>query len=503
MFRFLHRSLLAIYRSNWAAVAIAAVLGAIGVANHSMWRDEMNVWLVVRDSPTFAALLENIRYDRAHPGLWHLSVALLQQLSDRPMAMQVFHGLLAMGAIFLLWKYSPFGHLQKWLISFGYLPFYEHLLIARNYGLGMLLLFAICAAWPLRNRALWPLAGLLVLLANANIYAFWIAIALTLTLAWELFRTPPRLGFDLLGSSLLVLVGYGIAAYFIAPPPGVASQALGQSFFDLDGWRLLATLGRLFASYTLIIPNGDRWLDLAVCGAIALAAMVAISLALVRKPYALAFYLTANAIVLSFTYVKHLSDFFRHFGNLYLILIAALWLSRHYPVSTRLQVMPLSWLARARRRSRQAVLVFFVAHFLGGVYGYLSDLLIPYSASKVTAAYIREHGLDRAFIVASRDAQMAPLSGYLNRQFYYPERQDLGSYTLFFKGERQTVSQAEVLQQTSELLADRAEILLILSEELATSQAGLTVVPIAEFTKTWQNEAYYLYWVCEQSEPAV
>jgi hypothetical protein len=44
---------MAIYTSPWAAVAIAATLGFIATLNHSLWRDEMNVWLIARGQPQF------------------------------------------------------------------------------------------------------------------------------------------------------------------------------------------------------------------------------------------------------------------------------------------------------------------------------------------------------------------------------------------------------------------------------------------------------------------
>ncbi len=106
------RWLIALYKSPWTAVIIVAVLGFIGALNHSMWRDEMNVWLIARDSPSWGAFVENIHYDRAHPGLWHLLVAGLYHLFGHPMAMQLFHWLLAMGTVLLIWRCSPFNQWQ-------------------------------------------------------------------------------------------------------------------------------------------------------------------------------------------------------------------------------------------------------------------------------------------------------------------------------------------------------------------------------------------------------
>ena len=495
----LPRWLIALYKSSWTAIAIVAVLGLIGALNHSMWRDEMNVWLIARDSPSWGAFVENIHYDRAHPGLWHLLVAGLYHVFGHPVAMQVFHWLLAVGSLLLVWRYSPFRQWQKWLFTFGYLPFYEHLLIARNYAIAMLLLFAICTLWPQRQRAYWPLAGLLVLLANTNVYAFLIAIALALTLALELIFEPKlrRNWLDLLFSGGVIIVGYAIALYFILPPSEVANRALEDYVTGLDIRHLLRAIGRIFGGYYVIIPNGKRYLDLVVCAAITLGSCFLLLLKLLKKPYPLAFYLISNGILLSFTYAKFMPISIRHFGNFYLVLIATLWLAHHYPSTTAItRYLPSleKWQKKTQPWFTGIFATILISHFVGGVFLFFMGLNIPYSASRVTAAYMRQANLQDEFIVASRDAQMASLSGYLGRSFYFPERQAIGSYTLFFKGVRNEVDHLEVIRQVNQLIIDHPKILLVLTKPLEEPTPGLSIEPIEEFTKAWQNEEYYLYW---------
>ena len=489
--------LVGIYQSPWAALAIAAGCGLIATLNHSPWRDEMNVWLIARDSPTLAALVENIHYDRAHPGLWHLIVAALHTGFGHPLAMQVFHWLLAMGSLTLFWRCSAFSQGQKWLFTFGYLPFYEYSVIARNYAVAMFLLFASCALWPTRRRAYWPLAGLVVLLANSNVYALWMAISITLTLALEfLFEAKrPRPWLDIMGSSLLIVVGCAVSLYFILPPSDVANSALGESFFYFDLDRLLSTVGRFFAGYYTVIPNRRRLLDVVVCTLVAIAAFVLVSLHLIKKPYALTFYLAANGLILGFTYAKFMPRFIRHFGNFYLVLFAALWLAQQFAESsaiTRRWPRLESWSAQSRRGFRLILTTVLVVNLVSGLYWFGLDLAVPYSAGRAAAAYIRQADLQTTFMVGSRDAELAPLSGHLGRRIYYPERQELGSYTLFFKGDRQDVDQAEVMRQVSELLPTHPEILLVLTDPLAVPTPAFVITPLEVFERS-QKEAYYLY----------
>lgn len=495
------RGLTSLYRSSWAAVAIFAIAGLIGTLNHAMWRDEMNVWLIARDSPSFAVLLENIHYDRAHPGLWHLMVALLHGIFGHPMAMQIFHWLLGVGSIVLIWRASPFTQLQKWLFTFGYLPFFEYLLIARNYAIACFLLFTICTVWPFRRYAYWPIALLIGLLANTNIYALLIAIALGLTLALELgFERELALKRwrDVIASGLLIGVACAVSLYFILPPSDVANQALGEYFLSLDIHQLLRTIGRIFAGYYTVVPNESRSLDLIGCGVIAIVSFSVAALHLSKKPYALAFFLLGNGLMVGFTYIKFMPYFIRHYGNFYLVLIAAIWLAHHYPETAAVtRYLPI---LETRQKSirqwfRRIFLLTLLVHLVGGVTGFVRDLALPYSASRTAAAYMKAAHLQDVFIVASRDAQMASLSGYLGRPFYYPEREAMGSYTLFFKGERREVAEREVIEQAIALLQEHPQILLVLSRELAQVPPDLHVEAIRSFTKTYTNEEYHLYWV--------
>ncbi|MEH1854281.1 MAG: hypothetical protein V7L11_22000 [Nostoc sp.] len=54
------------FHSPWFIILIFSSLGLIGILNHSMWRDELNPWLIVRDSESFGDLITNIHYE-GHP----------------------------------------------------------------------------------------------------------------------------------------------------------------------------------------------------------------------------------------------------------------------------------------------------------------------------------------------------------------------------------------------------------------------------------------------------
>ncbi|MEM8805810.1 MAG: hypothetical protein AAGF01_07270 [Cyanobacteria bacterium P01_G01_bin.38] len=493
-----------IYASAWGMPILFACLGLIGLLRQSMWRDEMNVWLIARDSQSWGELLSNLHYDRGHPPLWHLLVAGTKLFFDNPVAMQILHLIIAIGAVCILWRYSPFPRWVKTLFIFSYLPFYEFLLVARNYGIGMLLLFAACTVFPARERRYWPIAILLALAANTNLYAMMVAIAFSLTLIFELLIDKERRQlywaqakvYDGVLSLAIIVIGYYIAYSFITPPDD-AVNATGEWFLYFDMRRFMRSAGRWFGSYFLIIPNSRKWLDLIVCDSILLIVIGLTLLKFLRKPIPLFFYTTASGLLLSFTYFKFLGRGLRHYGHFYLIWILALWLASYYRPTSNL--LPIIWHQLAERWYKRAFVLVLCVQLLGGIGRYSVSLFQPYSASRAAARYIQQENLQDEFIVGHRDANMAALSGYLGRQLYYPQTRSLGSYTLFFKGDRTEVEKDEALRQTQQLLVNDPQldkILLIMHRPLGDIPTpGLKITPITEFKRAQEiSERYYLYW---------
>ena len=501
--------------SPWSVLALFAFLGLIGVLNHAMWRDEFNTWLIVRDSESLGEMLGRVKY-QGHTALWALCLAFLRNFWQSPVVMQLFHWTIAVLSMTVFWLFSPFTHRQKVLFTFGYLPFYQYLLIARPYVLGMLFLFVFCAIFPFRRKSYIPAAIALALMANSSAYALFIAIALLAMLGIEfLFDAEARSDYwkqssryDLILSLMIVAASFGFAIYILTPP------ADSYNHGGLDAWKLRFDLrrvfrawGRIFGGYTLILPEHKRWLDLIASGLITLLAVVIFMLRLVRKPLAFCFFTLVYLEILAFSYLRFMGIGPRHFGHFYLALIAAFWLASYLPESDGLAkrlALPPNLLKLGYKWHQPILTTVITIQFLGGLYGLPRDLIIPFSASRATANYIRSSGWQDEFIVASRDANMAPISGYLDRQLYYPEIEGLGSFTLF-GGDRESddhgdaISHEAVLAKVQNLLQTQRQterILLILHKPLEINLETLTIEPIREFTRSWTaSERYYLYWI--------
>ncbi|MDJ1183571.1 hypothetical protein [Roseofilum casamattae] len=488
---------------------VFSTLGLIGILNHEMWRDEMNTWLIVRDSSSLGEMLGYVNY-QGHPALWALLVSFVSNISSSPQIMQLLHWSLGTTAIAIFLYQSKFPRWQKILFTFGYLPFYEYFLISRPYVLGMLWLFLFCALYPSRKKTYLKLSITLGLMANSHAFAAIISFAAFLALSLEFFLDKEQratyqaraIEYDLL-LSLVILIGFYCFAFAILNPPIDSVNVGGR-----EGWNLafdlrhgLRVLGRLLGGYILIIPNSRQWLDLVICDIIGISIFLLTAAKLIRNRTPFFFYAIATSGMLGFFYFRYMGHGARHYGYLYLVFIAALWLAQHHQSADWIEIKVLKIGSRSLSINKVHQVIFTItllAHFFVGLYRFPGDLSVPFSAGHETAEYIKSSQLEEEFIMASPDVNMAALSGYLDRKLYYPELQGMGSFTIFQQGRRTLVEPEDILAQSKVLLPSisNGRILLVVNTPLSATDPGLNIAAIAQFEKSWhRSERMYLYWI--------
>jgi hypothetical protein len=201
------------------------IVAAAVMARHEPWRDEMQAWLIARDSRSVRDLLAHVRYE-GHPALWYLALYVLQRLvAPAPAVMQGFHLLVATSAVGVVARYAPFGRAQRAAFAAGYFPLYEYGVIARNYSICLALVAIACALFTRRRTRVFVLAGVLALLAQTIVYGTILAIAFGAALLIEqclpgsLVASWPRPARAQVAGALLI-VGFGVAtaALQMLPP---------------------------------------------------------------------------------------------------------------------------------------------------------------------------------------------------------------------------------------------------------------------------------------------
>ncbi len=489
------------------------LIGLLGAFNHVLWRDEMQGWLVAWRSDSWIELWQN-NAPSGHPVLWSALIFLVKGLTGSPLSMQLLHWALGSMAILVFWKWSPFKAWQKILFTFGYFPFWEYFFISRHYVLAELLIFVFCSSYSLRRKTYIPSAICIGLLTNTHAFSWSIAFAILVTLAIEWFTSPAQREIYKRNRNSLIdffsslFIGLSLSA-FSAFSLLQVRDSVDPITSLLDLRHLLRVFGRIFGGYLLVIPNYHRWLDLVLCAFISVIMIGLTILFLKKSKAALVFFLSGTTFLFLFNYFIYLGIGSRHYGYYFLILIASIWLASdheseiHKTIPNTFQVSSLS------KKLGSAFNILFTisltVHFFAGIHRTLYDFQVPYSAGKATANYITNKGWQNEEIFATRDVEVSTVAGYLDRDFYYPEIKDYGSYAEWDRRESltrdQTLNQIQLFfdakpdLQKSIILLSRRSSIRQLEKGGSLINGSIKITYDNKFEKSWTYpEKFYLYW---------
>lgn len=429
-------------------VVVASVfflLALTGILTHEMWRDELQAWLITRDSSTLAELVRNMRYD-GHPPLWYLLLYPLTRFTANPVAMQFLNLGIATATAYIFARDAPFTKLQRVLFCFGYFPLYEYGIISRNYALGLLLIFCFCAVVVAavragRAKSYLLLSVILAALANTNAYGLMIAVAFALMLLYEAVSAVDALrlfkarSFEIVASILLFAVAASLSILQMLPPEdsgNFVSWRLSGNFLDVE--MTLAIVWRAFVPLPQHVPHfwntnlvASWWLMAALSCPI----LIVTSLVFASSRVVLVAYLSGMAAILLFTFTKFYGGI-RHHGHVYILFIACLWLARNFPRGQELRSRSFKKLTLIAARPGEWILTgILLAHVVTAAIACGTDWIHPFSNSKHAADLLRAGGMDSTFIIADKDTIVSPLTAYLPRTIYYPRGDRTGTFIVW------------------------------------------------------------------------
>lgn len=467
-----------------AALSVAVLfllVGLFGILNHEMWRDELEIWLIARDSASLGALLGNIG-TQGHPILWYLLNFLLARFTDSPVAMQALHLLIATGGAFVVLRAAPFSQVQRILFCFGYLWLYEFTVISRSYGLVFLLIFLFLARLD-RNGALTPLLGVILLLAaNTHLYGGILGGCLSLAVLWALAAR---------GGTSGSWVGLAIAWVGIAVGTGhvyLQRLAIGEAHLGVyrpgyDATWLAQCLSTVFRGYVpLPDPTSARFWNSNLLdalpgslgpfiGALFSIALLALSLLVLRRREARLAFALGAASMLSITLFAWYGQLRQH-AQIFMLFVVCLWLDRI--LETRFAPRPAPSARSLRPAASVALTSLLALQFVAAGYAYAMELARPFSNASRAGAYLRQPEFDDALLVGSFDYSAEPIAAYVPKRIYYPESGEFRTF-LDWGPQRKRVGPQIVLEQAVELMRSRhREVLVVLCYELAELRPGET-----------------------------
>lgn len=456
------------------------------IEQHEMWRDELQAWLLARDSATLIELFKNLKYEY-HQSLWYLLLFPLTRMFDMPEVMQYLNLSIATAAIFIMAKYSPFSLLQKILLAFSYFLFYEYAFIARNYALTVFLIFLLCALFP--RRAKYPLvfASAIFFLCHTSLMGLFFAIGIGLTVLLEtiILRAKEKVAqaFDwqVVIATLIVIAGIGTAIFQLAPPPDLFVWPW-KFYPSLAGLKTIVTviIGGYFPlpSFELHFWRTLFGLSNELIGIISILSVLLIVLLFVRflasRPASLFLYIAISGALVLFFYSKHVGEL-RHHGFLFIALIAALWIHPDCSSCKRLGWVQFFKPVSEKIASR-TLFVLLIIQLMSSSIAVMIDYRYVFSSAKQTAQFLRSNHLDSAEIIGDVSYATSSVAAYLNnKQFFYPDAQRYGTFIKWDDQRAKSVNLSTLLRDSQRLAAQGRKVVLILNQPIDEYKPGADI----------------------------
>lgn len=419
--------------------AVFLLIAGFSTFNHEMWRDEIQPWLLARDSPSFTVLAENTKYE-GHPLLWYVVLWPLTRVTHHPEAIQFVNLIISGATIFLIARFAPGPRWIRILAIFGYFPIYEYGTIARNYSLGLLLIVAYCAIFPKRRLA--PLLPGLVLAfaANTSVHALILATAALAVLFAEVIIRPPETKLRALTWTSIAtgIAGVAAAIWQIWPPPDSGYAESWNTALNLDRLRhVLATITSAYApvrvsAHEFFPTQIPPWPETVFSSLWFLGFFIVAvaTLALLRRPVALAYFALSNLGLLALFYLKFIG-YLRHHGFLFICFATSLWLAKE--IAPKPVVKPLEQTSdRAWRLLKLMFPLILVVQVIAAGIAVAAERANIFSGAKAAAALLRSKELDHLTLLGEPDYAVSPILGYLDKKSaYYPAGDRYGSFIIW------------------------------------------------------------------------
>lgn len=487
---------------KFAAILTAAFVVVLGVVvfNHEMWRDELQAWMIVRDSPTLAAMFANLSVE-GHPSLWYLLLFPITRLTKDPLSMQMLNLVLAAAAVFVFVRFSPFTRLQKLLFAFSYYPLYEYGAISRNYAVGLLLAFAFCAMYPKRDRILIPIAAVLFLLADSSAYGFIIAACLAFFLAFSLIsdKKPVSRG-TLAAAAAIVLLGVGLSAYQMMPKGGETGLRV---MLPLNFDTARSTVATFAASFALFPDISHQWFYIQKPqivnvwqSILAIPLFLYIASVLSPKKRVMLLFIGAILAMLAFRTFGYFTFALRHHGHMFVMFIVCMWLANYQegkPAGS-------SFIQKLSGSGAKFLTAVLVIQLIGGIAAAQRDIRQVYSPAKTAAQVIKANGLEDVPIVGGPEFSVSAVSGYLNKEIYYIGSNRTGTFVVWSKGLTPVIDEEDVTATLDRLESEKKQrMLLVLGFDMGREPMEFPAYTITLLgrspTGMVKDETYWAYLV--------
>lgn len=382
------------------------VLVAFLVVHHVMWRDEVRALSLATQGVSILDMPAAAR-GYGHPLLWHVLLRFGTDLLGTKLVLPGIALAIGVAAAAILVFVARLSLPVMMLTLFGGFATFDYVVMARNYGLAMLLLLLVACAYRqgrAHGRYHAPiLGGLLFLLCNANVHSvvlagafglFWLGDVIARE-GWAWSRAKRQ------WLIAMIIAGAGAMLAFVSVYPSVedAPAAVHRSF----GQTLLHLIPGV--EFQRIFGNFNASLPVTILAAVLVTGSVA---AFARRPAALVAAIAALGglqLLFVFVYPGH----YRHDALLIVFFVVLHWLTArgfggwHDTVVTR----------RAERVGRIAFLALLAAQLPATARAVVQAATSqPQGEAKALVDLLAANGLSRSVVIADPDFLIESIAYY-------------------------------------------------------------------------------------------
>ena len=490
---------------------IYCVIIIIGMYHHELWFDEVQHFLLARDSKSIHELIQNSLYDD-HVALWKILLFMLTHfISDNPIALQALHFIVIITAVFIFLRYAPFNFIAKILILLGYYFIFEYSILCRNYAIDILFLFIICKLLSKPDKNLIKVGVLLICMCNTHEFFFFASISIFLYLLYYNYDHK-SLNTRFLLFSFLFLIGFLIVVFHIY------NAELYTSIYHTNKWWLTVhnisfAVHGIDKGFIPLPPLHDpNFWNRHMFEGWSSFIKVPLSLLFLLYPVwiirnsrkALIFYTSASFFLLLFLTRSQMTGS-RYYGMFFIYFIVAIWLADYDGINVL-------FIDKDKKRSIidvATICIFYIillVQIVAGAFIYEQDYTRPFSQGKNTVKFIQSQHLDSVPIVVDGYNAGPTLSAYFRHPVYYLDIDTIGSYCWDNKA-LDPVNRKSLIQEMkdSKYIPTIKEFILISDRPNCDSEINQMAIFYFVKINSFQNaiipiENYYVYNVTKKQD---
>jgi len=444
---------------NILLLTIYAALVCFTASHHEPWCDEADPWLLARDE-NFFGIVARTGYIGS-PALWYLMLVPLAKSSLPYFSMTAMNVAFAIVTATIVMFRSPFSIWLRTLICFSYLFVYEYSVIARSYGVSVLIIMSLAALHHRREKNPFVYALLIAILANTNVHGLIVAMAMTAAFVFVNWRK----GFAVIAPYMIAAVGIGLAIFQVRPPAD--GQFPPTLAFDVWTHPVLNTFkGAFFPDPATSLNHGVTLPLLNAPISLALKLMAfAIIFLIVKKiwtnKYALLTFLFSYAGLFFLFAFKYYGSV-RHWGFFTLVAIYCLWIQYE---SEKAGTTASGTTKKFDMVLIGSLLLSFAFSSVVGLYACATDIKQPFACGQEIATELMRCNSANDPVVCNPNVGLTILPYTPGLRVFYPNLNDFGTHAMWNRPEKVVLTTEELCEIIDKRFGKERKLYLLTDKE--------------------------------------